>query len=346
MKNWFLAPSENAASHSPLKWSVIAMAAMLSGCMGGGMGDVFGSVSKTDTTASIEANRQIPLEIAEPKVAGNTKPTAQQTEAVTRSLAAESAPISAETGVTEKAQEQKFAALALAESDQATLARPQDEVIAAPSDEELARLAAEKQRAEAAYARLDHGSCEGGWGPKPTFVNARREDPSHPYYLEMRLRHTPPLPVGHVYIAYGRRGADGKPIDEKLVMLAPVGGYAGATVAAAVPVTGVMKPYGDDCILKPIAAYYRTLSAADFEKLMLGIEKAHADKPRYALWNYNCNHFMSDVAQSVGILPPTNKYAHSLVYFYEMMDRNEGRKVARSPGESVETFKTAATEGR
>jgi len=94
---------------------------------------------------------------------------------------------------------------------------------------------------------------------------------------------------------------------------------------------GVLEPYGDDCILKPIAAYRVSLTAQQYEKLLQRIVQAQQQKPRYALWTYNCNHFMSDVAASVGILPPENKYTPSLQYFYAMMDRNEGRKVDRSP---------------
>lgn len=187
------------------------------------------------------------------------------------------------------------------------------------------------RRAEALYARIEHGQCKAGWGPKPQMVNARRVDPAHQYYMEMRLRHTPPLPIGHVYIAYGRIGPDGNPLDERLVMLAPVGGYAGAAVASAVPMPGLVTPHPDDCVVKPIAAYYRSLSAADYEKLLLAIEQAKNDVPKYSLFTYNCNMFMSDIAKSVGILPPENIYQPSLVYFYEMMDRNEGRKVPRAP---------------
>jgi hypothetical protein len=193
-----------------------------------------------------------------------------------------------------------------------------------------AEVAAE-MRAEQLYASMRHGKCKGEWGPKPKMINAKRIDPTHKYYMEMRLRHTPPLPVGHVFIAYGRIGPDGEPLDERMVMLAPVGGYAGATLAAAAPMPGVLEPYGDDCILKPIAAYRVSLTAQQYEKLLQRIVQAQQEKPRYALWTYNCNHFMSDVALSVGILPPENKYTPSLQYFYAMMDRNEGRKVDRSP---------------
>lgn len=185
------------------------------------------------------------------------------------------------------------------------------------------------QRSEVLYGLIDHGGCKGGWGPKPKVVNARRITPGHPYYMEMRMRHTPLLPVGHVYIAYGRMSPEGKPLDEKLIMLAPVGGYMGAGIAGAVPVPGILKPLYDDCRVKPEAAYRLSLTAERYEKLLLAIKKAKNEKPTYHLFAYNCNHFMSTISSAVGILPPKNIYKPSLVYFYEMMDRNEGRRVPR-----------------
>jgi hypothetical protein len=197
------------------------------------------------------------------------------------------------------------------------------------------------ERAENLYASIDHGFCKGGWGPKPKVLNATRMTPGHPYYMEMRMRHTPMLPVGHVYIAYGHLSPDGKPLDEKLVMLAPVGGYVGAGIAGAVPMPGVMKPLGDDCWVKPEASYRISLTAQKYEKLLLAIQDAKRKKPTYSLFAYNCNHFMSSLAKSVGILPPENIYTPSLVYFYEMMDRNEGYKVARNASELAKMKRNA-----
>jgi hypothetical protein len=264
------------------------------------------------------------LQPADPAAAKESAPSA----VATRSLAGEEArQISALAPVTDErvaGAQTEFAALSpSAATDPATGLPAVAPVDPAEAEAEI--------RAEQLYASMKHGQCKAGWGPKPKMVNAKRIDPTHKYYMEMRLRHTPPLPVGHVYIAYGRLGPDGTPLDEKLVMLAPVGGYAGATVAAAAPMPGVLEPYGDDCILRPIAAYRISLTAQQYEKLLLRITRAQKEKPRYALWTYNCNHFMSDVAASVGILPPENKYTPSLTYFYAMMDRNEGRKVDRSP---------------
>jgi hypothetical protein len=215
------------------------------------------------------------------------------------------------------------------------------EVLAAGARSQLAYAddpveRAAEQRIAALYPRISHGECKGGWGPKPLMINAKRIDPAHPYYMEMRLRHTPPLPIGHVYIAYGHIDAAGEPVDEKLVMLSPIGGYAGAAVASAIPMPGLLTPHPDDCVVKPIAAYRVSLSAQQYEQLLLEIERQKEKKPAYSLFAYNCNMFMSDVAESVGILPPKNIYNPSLVYFYEMMDRNEGRKVPRAPGADVE----------
>jgi hypothetical protein len=197
-------------------------------------------------------------------------------------------------------------------------------------EEEPEELAA-KMRIPALFASIDHGQCKSGWGPKPKMVNAMRMNPNHEYYMEMRMRHTPLLPVGHVYIAYGQLDPFGKPIDEKLTMLSPLGGYVGAGIASTVPMPGILKPVGSDCTVVPEAAYRVSLSAQDYEKLLLAIKEQQRKKPTYHLFAYNCNHYLSDVAASVGILPPENIYQPSLTYLYALMDRNEGYKVRRTP---------------
>ncbi|MEZ5800310.1 MAG: hypothetical protein R3D29_07415 [Nitratireductor sp.] len=103
--------------------------------------------------------------------------------------------------------------------------------LAAGSADEPVADTAEAQaeaRIKPLFASIDHGQCKGGWGPKPQMINAKRVTNGDPYYIEMRMRHTPPLPIGHVYVAYGRLGADGEPLDEHLIMLAPIGGYGSA----------------------------------------------------------------------------------------------------------------------
>jgi len=198
------------------------------------------------------------------------------------------------------------------------------------SPEEIAAQEAER-RIESLAATIKHGKCKSGWGKQARKLDANRYTPGHPYYMEIRMRHTPPLPVGHTYTAYGRLDENGKKLNENLVMLAPKGGYAGATMASTIPMPSVMEPTGTDCASKPVAAYRVSLSAVQYEKLLREIKQAKKDKPRYQLFLYNCNHFTSRISESVGIKTPKNKYTSSLVYMYDIIRENEGRnyKLAR-----------------
>lgn len=179
------------------------------------------------------------------------------------------------------------------------------------------------QRISVLDARIEHSSCKNGWATQPDKLDASETTAGHPFYMEMRMRHTPMLPVGHTYIAYGRLSPSGEPLEERLIMLSPVGGYGGAAIAAALPMPGVLKPVSDDCRLKPIAAYRVTLSAVEYEKLLLRIYQARSKTPAYSLFAYNCNHFASDIAAAVGILPPKNKYLPALKYIYGVIENNK-----------------------
>ena len=181
-----------------------------------------------------------------------------------------------------------------------------------------------QQRIGAINSQMKHTSCKSGFATQPDKLDASRSTPGHPYYMEIRLRNTPLLPVGHTYVAYGRMSPDGTPLDEHLIMLSPLGGYGGAAIAAALPMPGVIKPVVDDCRIKPHAAYRITLDAQSYEKLLLKIQQVQKKIPAYALFAYNCNHFVADIVASVGILPSKNKYLPALKYIYSMIEANEG----------------------
>jgi hypothetical protein len=188
---------------------------------------------------------------------------------------------------------------------------------------------AAQQRVPLLYAQINHGQCKQGYGPKPKKISATNINPGDPYYIEIRMRKTPLLPVGHTYVAYGRLGADGEILDEKLIMLAPVGGYAGAALASGIPMPGVLTPHRDDCRIRPETGYRVSLNAQRYEKLLMEVRAAKQEKPSYLLFAYNCNHFMTRIAKSVGLKPPRNIYVPALEYIYAMIENNEGRKVSR-----------------
>jgi hypothetical protein len=184
-----------------------------------------------------------------------------------------------------------------------------------------------RQRISELFSRIDHGKCRGGFGPKPKKMNAMRVTPGDPYYIEIRMRQTPLMPVGHTYVAYGDLGPDGNPVNENLIMLAPYGGYAGAALASGVPMPGVLKPHRDDCRIRPEAAYRVSLTAQKYEQLLRAVKQAKDQVPQYLLFTQNCNHFASRIASSVGIRPPANLYVPALSYIYDIIEANEGYKV-------------------
>ena len=188
---------------------------------------------------------------------------------------------------------------------------------------------AAEMRISQLYPSIKHGQCKSGRGPAPKRMGAKRVTPGDPYYIEIRMRQTPLMPVGHTYVAYGRLGANGEILDEKLIMLAPVGGYVGAAMASGVPMPGVLTPHPDDCRIRPDIAYRVSLSAQRYEKLLMEIQKAKTEKPKYLLFANNCNHFMTRIAGSVGIRPPKNIYVPAVQYLHDMIEANEGVKVAR-----------------
>ena len=215
----------------------------------------------------------------------------------------------------------QYAALDTPADQQATLFENSgSEVLNVKTPEELA-----EERISFLFPQIKHGKCKGGWGKQAKKLDAKRVTPGHPYYIEIRMRHTPPLPIGHTYTAYGRLGPDGEKLDENLIMLSPVGGYAGAGVAGAIPMPGVLEPRGTDCNITPTAAYRVSLTAQQYENLLREIQQARKDKPSYHLFAYNCNHFTSRISESVGIRAPRNKYTSSLVYMYDIIRENENR---------------------
>lgn len=188
---------------------------------------------------------------------------------------------------------------------------------------------AAERRIPQLYASIKHGQCKSGRGPQPKRMGAKNITTGDPYYIEIRMRQTPLMPVGHTYVAYGKLGGNGEILSEKLIMLAPMGGYVGAAMASGVPMPGVLTPHPDDCRIRPDIAYRVSLNAQRYERLLQEIRSAKKEKPRYLLFANNCNHFMTRIAGSVGIRPPKNIYVPAVQYLHDMIEANEGIKVAR-----------------
>lgn len=123
------------------------------------------------------------------------------------------------------------------------------------------------------------------------------------YYVEFRTGQIGLY--GHSYAAYGRLDARGNPASAEYADLHPMGNYGVMALGHFVPVPANLEWNPDVLKLPIVHRYRRNLSAEQYKNLTATVERLRTGKIRY--WNaltYNCNHFIGELAQSVGLKVP------------------------------------------
>jgi hypothetical protein len=133
------------------------------------------------------------------------------------------------------------------------------------------------------------------------------------YYIDFRVAQIGAY--GHSYVAYGRLNAGGKPADAHYADLHPMGNYLVMAVGHVLPVPA-NTVWDPDVLKLPVAtSYMRPLSAAQYARLQVALRKAQAERQPY--WNAitnNCNHFIGELAQAVGLrVPPDFQVSYLFV---------------------------------
>lgn len=126
----------------------------------------------------------------------------------------------------------------------------------------------------------------------------RSRSPGGSHYVEFRVAQIGAY--GHSYAVYGSNGGQTHYAD-----LHPMGGYIVMALGHVVPVPANTE-WNPEVLTLPISARYRrNLDAAQYQKLVAAVRAAKANKQPY--WNAvtnNCNHFVGELAQSVGLRVP------------------------------------------
>lgn len=147
---------------------------------------------------------------------------------------------------------------------------------------------------------------------------------SHGYYIEFRVAQIGMY--GHSYAVYGNAGGRQNYAD-----LHPMGGYAVMALGHVLPVPA-NTVWDPDVLKLPVTSRYRrTLNAEQYRKLLVAIKAAKANKQPY--WNAvtnNCNHFIGELAQAVGLKVP-GQFQISYTFVPSLKDLNEGGSDARGP---------------
>jgi hypothetical protein len=124
------------------------------------------------------------------------------------------------------------------------------------------------------------------------------------YYIEFRAADVGVY--GHSYIAFGRLGPGGKPATVQYADFHPEGGMLGLAVGHVLPVAADMTPEKETLTLPITASFRRKITAAQYKKVQEAIKTAHANNHVWSALAYNCNTFVGDVAEAIGMKTPTS----------------------------------------
>ncbi len=151
--------------------------------------------------------------------------------------------------------------------------------------------------AQSPVPKLSRSSATGTGGKSPAS--------SGRYYIDFRAARIGTY--GHSYVAYGRLSPSGEPVDAHYADLHPMGNYLIMALGHVLPVPANTQ-WDPDVLALPIASsYFRSLNAAQYASLQAALQRARQNKEPY--WNAitnNCNHFVAELAQAIGLRVPTD----------------------------------------
>jgi hypothetical protein len=142
------------------------------------------------------------------------------------------------------------------------------------------------------------------------------------YFIEFRVGQIGTY--GHSYAVYGVQGGKQSYAD-----LHPMGGYAGMAVGHVLPVPA--NTQWDPGVLKlPVTARYRkALNGDQYRRLLAAVQVAKSSGRYWNAVTHNCNHFIGQLAQSVGLKVP-GQFQVSYSFVPALKELNEGGGPARA----------------
>jgi hypothetical protein len=171
---------------------------------------------------------------------------------------------------------------------------------------------------------IDEIACKNG--VKEVSLSASGVTVGDPAYIEFRSRLSAVIPSGHMYVVFGRLGADGKPLTSHIMGLYPKGFLLGMYGGAIAWVPANVKAFDTECSgLAVLDAWRVSMSEAQYQ-LILNKARAYLAKP--PLWNmfgFNCNHFASSFGDLLGLRPPSNFALPAFAYLPAYIKANPGK---------------------
>lgn len=165
------------------------------------------------------------------------------------------------------------------------------------------------------------------------------------YFVEFRARYA--WDYGHTFIVHGRVG---EPLTKASVAgLSPVGDNSTAWVIGHyVPVPAETGWTDGDLEDKYISARYRVyMSKAQYDRVMVFVRQLQASKKVWSAELYNCNAFVGDIAQFMGLRVPKSSLIYPRVFINNMRQINTHPGMADNLIEdNVKEMGSATRDGR
>jgi hypothetical protein len=164
-----------------------------------------------------------------------------------------------------------------------------------------------------------------GGDAKLTASRVRKGDP---YYIEFRYRKSYAIISGHMYDVFGRLDKNGNVLTRQYIGLFPSGSVLGLYGGAIVPVPGELLPSSRDCDYTPGAAYRVSLTADQYQKLLVKVRQALAHPPLWHMEIYNCNHFAAGLGSVAGLKPADAHLLRSFAFIHAFIKANGDKEIS------------------
>ena len=166
------------------------------------------------------------------------------------------------------------------------------------------------------------------------------------YYIEFRARYA--WDYGHTYIVHGRVGE--APNKNSVAGLSPVGDDATAWVIGHyVPVPAETGWTDGDLEDKYVSARYRVLMSKDqYDRTVAHIKELQSRSHTWSAELYNCNAFVADIANFMGLKVPSSTLIYPKVFVNNLRKINTGHPEAADQlvSDNVKEMNNPTRDGR
>lgn len=160
---------------------------------------------------------------------------------------------------------------------------------------------------------------------------SRREAPlsAGAYFVEFRSRYA--LSYGHTFLVHGRlnaRGEVGQVTADQVAGLHPAGeGPQLWSVGHVLPVPSETGPSDGDMEDEYISARFRVvMSEEQYRRVAAHIRRKQKNSPTWHAVLYNCNRWVGEIAQYMGLEAPSNTLLYPADYINSLRALNSGGK--------------------